>query len=87
MDNLELDTGLSEREKRVLLILEREWSLRLFQQLHQNCAYEDEWRRASGGCICEFCRLPYRQHYDDLEHPLVGDGFDQRLCGGEVVHL
>ncbi len=47
--------------------------------MHQD--YEPEWRRASGGCVCEICGLKYRDHFDDT------DGFDKRLCNGDVVHL
>ncbi len=59
--------------------LQRDAKLRLFQQMHQD--YEPEWRRASGGCVCEICGLKYRDHFDDT------DGFDKRLCNGDVVHL
>lgn len=66
-------------------ILEREQRLRLFGQLHQND--DPEWRRASGSMLCPFCSLAYRYHLNDEEHPLWGDGFDKRLCNGDVVHL
>lgn len=65
--------------------LERESTLRLFQQLHQND--EPEWHRASGACRCDKCGLQYREHQYDEEHPGANESFDTRLCDGTVVHL
>jgi hypothetical protein len=68
-------------------ILQREQILRLFQQLHQNDFYYEYWRRSSGSMGCEKCGLQYREHLNDEEHPHVGDGFDKRICNGDIVHL
>ena len=58
-----------------------ESKLRLFQQLHQSELTLD-WRRASGGVLCDLCGLPYRKH------PIEGTtDIDHRLCNGELVHL
>jgi len=65
--------------------LRREWSLRLFQQMHQND--DPEWRRASGAARCPLCKLELREHGYDEEHPGFNESFDNRLCTGEVVHL
>lgn len=74
-----------DAQRRLNLLLERDARLRLFQQIHQNDNYE--WYRAAGGCICRNCGLTYREHYDDLEHPLNSGEYDKRLCNGDVVHL
>ncbi len=63
-----------------MTLLQRESILRLFQQLHQDM--DDDWRRASGGVICEHCGLQYRHHpVDNVTN------IDRRLCNGETVHL
>lgn len=54
--------------------------------MHQNDFYYEYWRRASGGVICKVCGLEYRDHLNDEEHPLT-DGYDKRICNGDIVHL
>ncbi len=63
----------------------KENTLRLFQQLHQNDDFIH--RRASGSTLCVCCKLPYRDHPDDIEHLYAHDSYDKRLCSGDVVHL
>lgn len=70
------------QEKRILMILDREARLRLFQQLHQND--DPTWYRAAGGCRCELCGLTYHEHPIELE---TRTDIDHRLCDGDVVHL
>ncbi len=60
--------------------LENEARLRLFQQLHQS--EEDDWRRASGRMLCEYCGLMYRLHPVEEVY-----NTDNRLCNGTLVHL
>lgn len=60
--------------------LQRDSTLRLFQQLHQGD--EDDWYRASGGMYCDRCGLQYRYHPIEEQYNI-----DRRLCNGEVVHL
>jgi len=68
-------------------LLQREQTQRLFQQMHQNDFYYEYWRRASGGVICKICGLEYRDHLNAEEYPLYPEGFDKRICNGDIVHL
>jgi len=61
------------------LWLQRDITLRLFQQLHQT---EDECYRASGSMYCTHCGLRYRYHPVEEQYNV-----DHRLCSGEIVHL
>lgn len=68
-------------------ILEREQTLRLFRQMHQNDFYYDYWRRASGHSRCKICGLKFHEHPYDEENPLILEYYDRRLCNGDIVHL
>lgn len=68
-------------------ILEREQVLRLFQQMHQNDFYYDYWRRSSGKSLCVLCGLEHREHLYAEEYPLFPEGYDKRLCNGDIVHI
>ena len=72
-------------------ILEKEQTLRLFRQMHQNDFYYDYWRRASGSSVCKICGLKYRDHFYDEENALGRNGletyYDTKLCNGDIVHL
>lgn len=60
--------------------LEREATLRLFQQMHQDI--KEDWYRSNGDMYCSHCGIQYRYHPTEEFFNI-----DRRLCNGYTVHL
>jgi hypothetical protein len=46
-----------------------------------------EFRRTSGGVICQTCGKEYRRHPDSSHLDWNGDPFLKELCNGDLVKL